>query len=301
MAVAAIGAKLDDIERRCGVSVVLAVEAGSRAWGLDSPSSDYDVKFIYVHEVRHYLSVSPARKDTITEQCTHGGYEIDLAGWDIKKALELCRRSNGSLLEWLRSAVVYREVAWPADEATAAATGAATLVQALRSVAFRHCSSRSVGWHYHSNARNDVEACLMKGDVDRPSYLYVIRPVACLRWLLDRDPHSDLPSLPPLSLEGILPHIKMSEEVAREVASLVAAKRKTPGATEAQRQARPRVMCVDEWLRTSLEEWRKSADAVSHADEPSWETLDALMFQFVSRGTSNAADSRNHNKVLTCL
>jgi predicted nucleotidyltransferase len=42
-----IQVKLDEIEQRENVRILLAVESGSRAWGLSSPDSDYDVRFVY--------------------------------------------------------------------------------------------------------------------------------------------------------------------------------------------------------------------------------------------------------------
>ena len=38
--------KLDEIERTENVEILLCVESGSRAWGFESPDSDYDVRFI---------------------------------------------------------------------------------------------------------------------------------------------------------------------------------------------------------------------------------------------------------------
>lgn len=32
------------------VKVLFSVESGSRAWGVASPNSDYDVRFIYAHK-----------------------------------------------------------------------------------------------------------------------------------------------------------------------------------------------------------------------------------------------------------
>ncbi len=48
-------------EAEHGVRVLLAVESGSRAWGFESPNSDFDVRFIYVHEQAWYLSIDDKR------------------------------------------------------------------------------------------------------------------------------------------------------------------------------------------------------------------------------------------------
>jgi len=52
------------IERERGVRVLLAVESGSRAWGMASPDSDYDVRFVYARREEDYLRLEEVR-DTI--------------------------------------------------------------------------------------------------------------------------------------------------------------------------------------------------------------------------------------------
>ena len=47
--------KLNEIEKKENVRILLAVESGSRAWGFASPDSDYDVRFIYVRPREDYL------------------------------------------------------------------------------------------------------------------------------------------------------------------------------------------------------------------------------------------------------
>ena len=47
--------KLMEIEHSEKCRILLAVESGSRAWGFPSPDSDYDVRFIYVRPIEHYL------------------------------------------------------------------------------------------------------------------------------------------------------------------------------------------------------------------------------------------------------
>jgi uncharacterized protein len=59
-----IRAELSAIEREHLVTILLAVESGSRAWGLPSRDRDYDVRFIYLRPVEDYLTVLP-RRDVI--------------------------------------------------------------------------------------------------------------------------------------------------------------------------------------------------------------------------------------------
>ncbi len=42
-------------EAEHGVRILLAIESGSRAWGFESPNSDYDARFIYAHRQDWYL------------------------------------------------------------------------------------------------------------------------------------------------------------------------------------------------------------------------------------------------------
>ena len=89
------------------VKVIYACESGSRAWGFASPDSDYDVRFIYAHKSQWYLSFDVERRRDVIEYPIVD--DIDIGGWDIKKALYLFTRTNGALLEWLTSPIVYRE------------------------------------------------------------------------------------------------------------------------------------------------------------------------------------------------
>ncbi|CAN5415667.1 hypothetical protein BH23VER1_BH23VER1_26960 [soil metagenome] len=58
MDVEEIGRRLEGIARDAGVRVLYAVEAGSRAWGIASPDSDYDVRFVYARAPDAYLAVA---------------------------------------------------------------------------------------------------------------------------------------------------------------------------------------------------------------------------------------------------
>ena len=96
--------RLSDIEAKYDVKILLAVESGSRAWGFESKDSDYDVRFIYVHRKDWYLSLIEER-DVIEELDPDG--VLDLAGWDLKKALLLMGKGNCAFAEWLNSPFAY--------------------------------------------------------------------------------------------------------------------------------------------------------------------------------------------------
>lgn len=53
--------KLDEIEHSHHVTILHAVESGSRAWGFASPDSDYDVRFFYVRPKEYYLRLDKRR------------------------------------------------------------------------------------------------------------------------------------------------------------------------------------------------------------------------------------------------
>jgi hypothetical protein len=102
-------------ETEHGVKVLYAIESGSRAWGFESPNSDYDVRFIYAHRKEWYLAVDLEDKRDVIEYPIVD--EIDINGWDIRKALKLFWKSNPAFIEWLQSPIVYVDDDHFADKA----------------------------------------------------------------------------------------------------------------------------------------------------------------------------------------
>ncbi len=98
--------RLAATEAEHNVRILLAVESGSRAWGFASPNSDYDVRFIYAHQPDWYQAVDlEERRDVFEYKIVD---DIDLNGWDVRKALRLFRKSNPAFVEWIQSPILYR-------------------------------------------------------------------------------------------------------------------------------------------------------------------------------------------------
>lgn len=71
--------RMRNAEKEHGVRILLAVESGSRAWGFESPNSDFDARFIYAHPMDWYLSVGLKEQRDVIEYAIVD--DIDLKGW----------------------------------------------------------------------------------------------------------------------------------------------------------------------------------------------------------------------------
>jgi len=160
-----IQARLDDIERHEGVCIVYACESGSRAWGFESLDRDFDVRFIYAQPTQAYLSVMPGRD--VVEQPADD--MLDISGWDLRKALQLLRRSNPPLLEWFQSAIVYREHP--------------DIVARIRELMPRYYQPVACHYHYLHMAHGNNREYLQGDVVWLKKYLYVLRPILACLWI----------------------------------------------------------------------------------------------------------------------
>lgn len=159
--------RIQRAENEHGVRVLLAIESGSRAWGFESPNSDYDARFIYAHDPDWYLSVNLEDKRDVIEYPIVD--EIDLNGWDVRKALHLFARSNPAFVEWIQSPIVYLE----------RGSFAARVRHLLPSV---YSCARGVH-HYRSMAKTNYQGYLRADLVPLKKYFYVLRPLLSARWL----------------------------------------------------------------------------------------------------------------------
>ncbi len=164
---ARILATLDDIESEHDVSVLFACESGSRAWGFASADSDYDVRFVYVHRTDWYLSVDVETRRHVIERPLEG--DLDVNGWDLRKALQLLRKSNPPLLEWLGSPILYRERTAVPDR--------------MRALIDRYYSPRACLYHYLHMAEGNFREFLRGDTVWIKKYFYVLRPVLAVQWI----------------------------------------------------------------------------------------------------------------------
>lgn len=180
--------RLHEIEARYNIRILHACESGSRAWGFPSPDSDYDVRFIYIHDEDWYLSIED-KKDSIEVPIND---ELDISGWEIRKALRLFRKSNVPVLEHLQSPIVY--------------VNTNDFYKELYNLQGDYFSPRASLHHYLSMAKNSANS--FNGEkVKLKRYFYVLRTMLAALWIVDNG------TMPPLQFYKLLPQISKPEVI----------------------------------------------------------------------------------------
>ena len=161
----AVKTRLSEIEKEHNVKILYCVESGSRAWGFESQESDYDVRFIYAHNIKWYLNILPKR-DVIEYPIID---EFDYSGWDLRKTLFLLNKSNPVLFEWLRSPVVYFK-----DE---------YFFNIISRLSKEYFSPISTVYHYLHMASGNYRHYLQSENIKVKKYFYVLRPILACMWI----------------------------------------------------------------------------------------------------------------------
>lgn len=159
--------RLSQIEQEEQVHIFYACESGSRAWGFPSVDSDYDVRFLYLRSKDWYLSIDVEDKRDVIERPIND--ELDISGWDLRKALKLLRKSNPPLLEWLTSPIVYLEKP--------------DLTAKLRKLVPEFYAPIACAHHYLHMAQGNYREYLKGDEVRVKKYFYVLRPLLAIKWI----------------------------------------------------------------------------------------------------------------------
>lgn len=194
---------LQEIEQKHNVYVLMAVESGSRAWGFASEDSDWDVRFIYMHNPEWYFSVDDQR-DVIEEMFEN---DIDAVGWDIKKALALLKRSNPSLMEWIKSPIVYKSND--------------SFMRDIVPLAKKCFNPTKAMYHYQRIYVKHDERYLQKQGYPMKRYLYYLRGILACQWIEKYN------TLPPVSFQLLYEDIVEDRKIKDGIRELI--KQKSSG------------------------------------------------------------------------
>jgi predicted nucleotidyltransferase len=238
--------QLTQIAQSEDVRIVFACESGSRAWGFPSADSDYDVRFLYVQRPEWYLRIDPGR-DVIERPISEG---LDINGWDLRKALQLFRKSNPPLMEWLGSPIVYREVT--------------TIASQMRDLAPAFYSPIASTYHYLQMARRNYREFLRGETVWVKKYFYVLRPMMAARWI-----ELGL-GVVPTEFGVLVDRLVSSAELRQAIDSLLAQKR-----SGAELDSGPRIPAISDYIESELARWdaQDVPASVGHGDTAALDRL----------------------------
>lgn len=242
--------KLKEIEEKENVKVLYAVESGSRAWGVASPDSDYDVRFIYVRKKEEYLRLDDI-KDVIEWQLDD---VLDINGWDIKKVLQHFHKGNATLFEWCNSPVVYlKRPEW--DD--------------IYKVGMKYFSEKSAMYHYYGTARSTYEGFLTGEKVKYKKYVYALRPILACRYIEENH------SAPPVLFEE-LKDKQLPKDLIKSVEDMLEIK-----ASSGEKDLSPQIPEIIQFIKTELD--RISMIAREKQDDRirDWEELNKIFRMFV--------------------
>lgn len=198
-------------EKTSNIRIVLAIESGSRAWGFASPDSDYDVRFIYAHPKEWYVAVDlEEKRDVIEYKITD---DIDLNGWDLRKALRLYWKSNPAFVEWIQSPIIYQR-------------SGCFVERALELLPTVYSSERGI-YHYRSMAKTNYRGYLRGEQVKTKKYFYVLRPLLAARWI------EQYQTAAPVEFDRLLTLLSGQDQVLEAIAALLEKKRQSAEITPA--------------------------------------------------------------------
>ena len=247
-----IAARLNRIEEERSVRIIFAAESGSRSWGLASPDSDYDVRFIYVKPLPQYLRINEGA-DFIEWQLDA---VYDINGWDLKKALGQLYKGNASLFEWRHSPMIYRTTPeW----------------ETVSKVFEGYFSEKALVRHYYGLAKSTFMNHLQGDNLSYKKYFYALRPLLSARHI------EILHEFPPLVFTELLERDQaLPRELRDAVSGILDIKKQI-----AEKDLRPRIPVISAFIEAELEAQQEMLAALPDDRQRDYDALNQVFQEIV--------------------
>lgn len=234
--------RIQEIETTEDVKLFYACESGSRAWGFPSSNSDYDVRFLYARHPDWYLSIDFEKKRDVIERPIND--DLDISGWDIRKALQLFRKSNPPLLEWLQSPIIY------VDQGS--------VVKKWKTMLPDFYSPIASFYHYLHMAQGNHKNYLQGDEVWTKKYFYVLRPLLAMQWIEQRsDPV-------PMQFSNLVDELVKKNDLKQALDKLLEEKK-----AGKELDKGPRIEVISTFIETELTRLEKIAGKQKPSTPPS--------------------------------
>lgn len=241
--------QLNEIETKENINIIYAVEAGSRAYGLHSSQSDYDVRFIYLRPLDFYLKLEET-KDTLEYPISN---HLDINGWDLKKTLRLLYGSNPTVFEWFQSPIIYKET---------------DLSQKLNKISNNYFTPQKTLYHYYGIAKRNYKEYFQKETVEIKKYLYILRAILACDYILQNQ------TPPPILFSEL--QKQLPKNLLPESEKLILTKTNEPNIKNVQK-----VKILDEYIEYQLENILKEIYKLPKRNTNKYDQLNELFTESV--------------------
>lgn len=242
--------KLSEIEQKENVKVLYAVESGSRAWGVESPDSDYDVRFVYVRPKEEYLGLQEKR-DVIEWQLDE---VLDINGWDLKKTLIQFHKGNATLFEWANSPVVYKTTEeW----------------EKIYESAKQYFSKKVALCHYYGTANSTFRQHLQGNEIKYKKYIYALRPVLACKFIEEKQ------SMPPVKFEDLLRQ-DLPKELSDEIEQMLLIK-----ANSDEKDLNPRMPVIQKYIEDEIVRYDEMSKNMEDDRTKDWDVLNQVFLKML--------------------
>ncbi|MEM1442459.1 MAG: nucleotidyltransferase domain-containing protein, partial [Verrucomicrobiota bacterium] len=130
--------------------------------------------------------------------------DLDITGWDLRKALPLFRKANGSLMEWLHSPIVYLEDS--------------EVMKEWREMVSDYFLPKNSAGHYVGLSRKIWGRISEKGEVTAKKYLYVLRSLLSAKYVVENQ------MVAPVAFDELRDRVEVAEGVSEKISGMIAEK-----------------------------------------------------------------------------
>lgn len=191
------------LEQEQHIKILWACETGSRAWGFPSTDSDYDIRLIYAHKTDWYLNLTE-QKDSIEIMLEDN--KIDISGWELKKSLNLLKKSNAAMLERIKSSIVYKQ-----DE---------EFITTLQNASQSFYSKIATLHHYLGMAKKGLEDLRSKQNFKLKKFFYTLRAATVCKWIIEKE------EAPPIQFSSVYNNLDIERSLVNRINKLIELKKK---------------------------------------------------------------------------
>lgn len=222
--------KLEELEKEHEFKVLFAIESGSRAWGMESEDSDYDVRFVYVRPKKDYLSLvrSVDNVNWVSEDKM-----FDIVGFDIYKYCGLIDKSNPNPVDWLLSPIEYFSRKLDGKPAR----------EVFKEILLKHAINYDAlfNGYWGMCKSNYYKYCHKEQPASYKNYLYALRGLCNALWI-DKNQQ-----VPPTRFEDCYKNISLPPLVLSTLNRIIAEKKsKDEGYSPRQ------IVCFDDFIEDNI-------------------------------------------------